>query len=964
MVRNTTLVEPSYEFIQNEITDNSILFIDEFDATKETIQKVIIQRALDSQDDYIKLFEQIYKTMQVHEFPNNMLRPYMDYARESKAMITFESLLKEAKVLYDQFNLRFSFKTVSGRIDRRQSFLFNDSSYHTMLRNNCNYIRVTPDEEEQQVKIYFENKEEYYSNRSTEDIVLYSLIRSINSYLNRFKIMVMNWAVKYAENVNLSREQDEDEFFLENAMKSIYREFALSQKQIQLLMGEMCNTSSSKNEKRRDIPDLSFYNTGFKYFEFIDGDDHLSQTIFNYVQIEDTPEKILLFMCNKAKVIGISATATLPSVIANYDLEYLKRELGGKYKVPSVEKYQNLENELKIRWNAYEEQKVKVFVDVINKNKSGISLKERLIQIFQDRDYAKKYENLLMLKSVGDKYIYSRYCDLFEMISAFIRTPEIKSLLCLNMVLPASNKASFDLEIFIEVLSDIEELEEIPEKQKACIVVLRSDNFEVEKEEVLNRLENGEKILIMSSYQTIGAGQNLQYKIPEGEDYINIYHTGFENDSRMLMKDMDAMFLGNITNIVANAYDKENFGKKEMLEYFFDAEYLYQNDEISFSILNKLIKLGFQSYSSNMGYELKADSDMRKSKSVRNQATRDVIQAVGRLSRTYNKKEKVYIFTTMELISGLEVSSINEKLISPEMKAIIAVRNSVGQIYTPEDEHELNKAERISSQGKNYIMRMLSRNWNRRSIMLWKQLRDVVLSYPTASADNYATNEVINTLYIKDLSEKAKYLFAQKGDFSDVVIDYKNDRTLFSLSTRCEGRNISEVSEEEVRIKNIMLYPGMKDYFIQNGWAIGFEPSDYIMSPVLYQNIYKGALGEVAGSFILKKELGIELHEIDNPEFYEFFDFTVADGVYVDFKHWKMNYPEDREIKKTEVRQKLEAVSGKRAYIINIFSEVGYDYHKQNDGRVVEIPGLLYEDGTVNKNTIQYLRGEILHDME
>jgi hypothetical protein len=365
-----------------------------------------------------------------------------------------------------------------------------------------------------------------------------------------------------------------------------------------------------------------------------------------------------------------------------------------------------------------------------------------------------------------------------------------------------------------------------------------------------------------------------------------------------------------------------------------------------------------------MGYELKADSDMRKSRSVRNQVTRDVIQAVGRLSRTYNKKEKVYIFTTMELISGLEVSSINEKLISPEMKAIIAVRNSMGQIYTPEDEHELNKAERISSQGKNYIMRILSRNWSSRSIMLWKQLRDVVLSYPTASADVYATNEIINTLYIKDLSEKAKYLFAQKGDFSDVVIDYNNDKTLFSLSARCEGRNISDVSEEEVRLKNMMRYHGMKDYFMQNGWAIELEPSDYIMSPVLYQNIYKGALGEVVGSFIFKRELGIELHEMDNPEFYEFFDFTVAEGVYVDFKHWKMNYPEDREIKKAEVRRKLEAVSGKRAFIINIFSEAGYDYHNQNDGRVVEIPGLLYEDGTVNKDTIQYLRGEILHDME
>ena len=239
MVRNTTLVEPSYEFIKNEITQNAIIFIDEFDATKETIQNVIIDRALDSQDDYIKLFEQIYKAIQVHIFPRNMLRPYIEYTADNNAQITFDSLMSDAA----QYHLKYSYKTASGRIDRRQSFLFNDSSYHTMLRNNCNYIRVTPDDETQQVRIFFENKEEYYNNRSQDDVVIYGLIRAINSYLTKFKIMVLNWATRYVEDVNRARSDEEDEFFVENAMKSIYKEFALSENQIKLLMGDLCNNS-------------------------------------------------------------------------------------------------------------------------------------------------------------------------------------------------------------------------------------------------------------------------------------------------------------------------------------------------------------------------------------------------------------------------------------------------------------------------------------------------------------------------------------------------------------------------------------------------------------------------------------------------------------------------------------------------------------------------------------------------
>ena len=42
---------------------------------------------------------------------------------------------------------------------------------------------------------------------------------------------------------------------------------------------------------------------------------------------QNTPEKTLLRFCEKAKVIGISATATVPSVIGNYDLTYLKGKM-------------------------------------------------------------------------------------------------------------------------------------------------------------------------------------------------------------------------------------------------------------------------------------------------------------------------------------------------------------------------------------------------------------------------------------------------------------------------------------------------------------------------------------------------------------------------------------------------------------------------------------------------------------
>lgn len=48
---------------------------------------------------------------------------------------------------------------------------------------------------------------------------------------------------------------------------------------------------------------------------------------------QDSPERILLHLSEKAQIVGISATATLDTVVGNYDLEYLQRMLQDKFYV-------------------------------------------------------------------------------------------------------------------------------------------------------------------------------------------------------------------------------------------------------------------------------------------------------------------------------------------------------------------------------------------------------------------------------------------------------------------------------------------------------------------------------------------------------------------------------------------------------------------------------------------------------
>lgn len=100
----------------------------------------------------------------------------------------------------------------------------------------------------------------------------------------------------------------------------------------------------------------------------------------------------------------------------------------------------------------------------------------------------------------------------------FDRNEDIQSMLYLGMALPKKNNPGMD-EGVLQQLFEYSQMETQQSNSSVCF--LKSNNFEQDKEELQQRLSCGEKIFVMSSYQTIGAGQNLQYKIPKGKKLFN-----------------------------------------------------------------------------------------------------------------------------------------------------------------------------------------------------------------------------------------------------------------------------------------------------------------------------------------------------------------------------------------------------------------------------------------------------------
>lgn len=165
--------------------------------------------------------------------------------------------------------------------------------------------------------------------------------------------------------------------------------------------------------------------------------------------------------------------------------------------------------------------------------------------------------------------------------------------------------------------------------------------------------------------------------------------------------------------------------------------------------------------------------------------------------------------------------------------------------------------------------------------------------------------------------------------------------------------------EEILKKQEIFSFNDLANGY-NTAYVTSFKMLPRILNPVMFRNIYKGALGEVAGRFIIENELGIKLIDITEPEKFEKFDFRLNEEVYVDFKNWDESMQVDRENELKKIRQKMRMVGAKRVYIINIVVEDGTKYEiKESTDGIIEIPGLITKNGDIITKPIEKLAKEV-----
>lgn len=958
--------------LTEEFLNGSILFIDEYDATKKDVKDEIIEEQLRERLDLIRVFRSVHSALHSERFSNDLLDVlHMDDYTLQKF---YESIIIHANELYERFHLGLSYRQEDGLVDRKKNFLFYDSQFQTILEKGKYTIFAQEDKARHRMSI---TKGE--SDSSIDgNIAIQDLLRKVDAFMKRFSYFIWRWANAYMIKENSKRTErkakdgiDLDMMTVDNAAYSIIDKFLSDRQEKRIIFSYYSKMNMQAMRDGQRLP-YSYFANGFTMFELEDNDANNDDTMMSMVKIKDTPESIMAFIAENALVFAISATAAIPSATGNYCRDYLKDVLKDKFhSLPEEDAglTDYIRKELETRNEPYRNE---IGIEVSDVPEDEELIKERLINCFADKESAKLCLNKIEFETseLGEEkcsYYANKYMRLAYVVRLFANQKEQQTLLYLGKALPKDSDGST---LKKNVLDYIIEMANIDAGLKGLNMIqpaiLTSSNFDETKEQICERLKNGEKLIIFSSYQTVGAGQNLQYPVNESyrDNVVTLPHSyNYEKEER----DIDSIYLDDITYLTENINDIKHFDIKRNMYHLMQVMECFGNYEISVEAKRELVKAGFNSLQNILP---KCNVSLNDAQSIKYHVTRDVIQAVGRMGRTClrNKHISIYIYekvlrqldynTLMAEFNSEEVKAIGKKLKTKEVTACIDNQLQLAML----------RANTISIQVSGKILSTVKRNfkgeWSDNDMRLWKELRELVLKHPTANEEDLADDD-LRAYYINGLQPLSKYLFSvNNNSYRNIHVWFADEDSFRKSKQIIKDENgrlvVHKCSEDDARLQMLLNIKGIRELFQKRGYAEHFQTKKYIMSPALYTNIYKGALGEVCGRYIIENSTSLKLKEIQDGNQFEYFDYRIEDypNVYIDFKHWKISSASynDKDAIMTEIRSKMDKIGAQRVYIIGILKDSESIANISADERIVTIPYLVDENAKIARNMLKFIK--------
>ncbi|TLF40035.1 hypothetical protein FEI15_05225 [Lacticaseibacillus zeae] len=941
----------SKAFRYSPILKDALVVLDEFDSTKKQILESAIDEALKIQADLNSLFVDLSKGL-------NKVNEGQLPAKLGKSFTSrdaFKEILNDAEQLTAEFKLDFLYKMEEqGR----------DSGF-VMRVPQTNWVSVGKpwnayfDEELRQVVL---------GRQPRNDLNFQRMLPRISVFLKGATKFILNRAREYQVSENQKLSSLDDAMTIEDACFSIYAALGLSKSQAKILFSLGHDFSSPTKVKTTYYAHSGrrFQQRGLSLFQFTNDPQHDLQTKINACFFNETPERYLLNLLSKANVLGLSATATLPTVLDNYDLGYLREMLGPRlldgvhYLSDTTIKEFDFESR-------YAKQKIQVkvetgivdrfFSEILPKNNQKIDNKK----IWElDAELAKLVNCIPASEQsrIDKKYFARRYLNLFNSFVIFLTDPSMTSFLGLQSLLPGAD-GRMDENYIKETFTTLKELVGGQDGVNTELRIVSSRNQEGVQEQLSEALnlvsQGGKRVYILSAYQTIGIGQNLQHEMNEfeREQAANIAPKGVsKSDPRQHTIDLAGMYLGEVTHILSSnlPFRMDAAGLRSIIEQ----EYLFDANEINIKYLNKYLK-GLQ--------HQRLERHPEYARSLYVSYSRTIIQALGRMNRSFNKMTLIRLVMPVNVLQMVTDSGIDVEKTSQEYRCLLtAAKDWERDFEKPSAEIAKQNATFNTFRDYRFVLAYLqtSKSW----AQIYHDTRWFYVRHPTVSDKDLKSSQVFQQ---RDDEFGLQYLLNEHLDVSYEVKPINHDNGQFDFS----GTGM-EVSAEAAGLVAMCRYPGLKEAFESLDIPTKWEPNERILNPAQFYN-YRGLLGEVSGQFIFQNEWSLKLADFGKPENYELFDFHWEGKVAIDFKNWRDAPNVDTKVERQKVEAKLAKLQANtqrewRVIIINILASNQTQPVMTVDGKILEISGLIDHQGKFllmpeqKLNVWRFLNGTAVND--
>ncbi|NMB01141.1 MAG: hypothetical protein GX971_06410, partial [Firmicutes bacterium] len=409
-----------------------------------------------------------------------------------------------------------------------------------------------------------------------------------------------------------------------------------------------------------------------------------------------------------------------------------------------------------------------------------------------------------------------------------------------------------------------------------------------------------------------------------------------------------AIYLDRPTHLLVNIQSDE-LSEDNFVKYLFQLEFLVEDGSISPKTFERKLDEAFSRFIG--GYRKKKhieDSvNLYHTEAYTRYINKMLIQAIGRICRTNMKASTIHLLADSSIRKYLTHISLPDDVI-PIREYTALLESARGKNARTDESIEFqNRASNRSNRSAAFIHGFLKNPWNKGKVELWQSLREQTLRQPSISSKEDCDPEWY-PIYVELPSPACSYKYVQENDYRSIEVFFSTDE------------QTQEVSERAARLQELMAVKPLYNLFNGRGWATRFAEGELMLTPPIFNNIYKGALGEVCGRYILQEQLGLQLSELDISE-YEKFDFKTKNNVYFDFKLWNDNFAVPAENITPNILDKMKDCNADRVFVINILGGPGKEFRPimSSNRKIVEIP-FVCQDGSLSDEALVFIQEELL----